>query len=149
MKGLRQECERHEIPQPTEMTIEMVHEGIAQCTDELDELCPVAYPKRKEHLTIQLRRARVEERDKNVCAIKQIILLEESLNTWGRLSIATRRPRSAAASRCSVLDENGQTVIISGAEPFNEAVKKNIGSQYQGATDAPIFKGNSNWISAS
>ena len=36
---------------------------------------------------------------------------------------------------------NGQTVIISGAEPFNEAVKKNIGSQYQGVTNAPISQG--------
>ena len=83
----------------------------------------------------------MEEKDKNVRAIERIMLRKESLNTWGRLSIATRRPRSAAASRCSVLDKNGQTVIISGAEPFNEAVKKNIGSRYQGATDAPISQG--------
>ena len=96
----------------------MVQEGIARCSDELDKLCPVAYSKRKEHLTLQLRRARAEEKDKNVRAIEQIMLREESQNTWGRLSIVTRRPRSAAASRCSVLDKNGQTVIISGAEPL-------------------------------
>ena len=119
----------------------MVHEGIARCSEELDKLRPVAYPKRKEHLTIQLRRARVEERDKNVRAIERIMLREESLNTWGRLSIATRRPRSAAASRCSVFNENGQNVIVSGAKPFNEAVTKNIDSRYTGATDAPISRG--------
>ena len=85
----------------------MVHEGIARCSDELDKLRPVAYPKRREHLTIQLRRARAEEKDKNVRAIEQIMLREASLNTWGRLNIATRRPRSAAASRCSVLDDDG------------------------------------------
>ena len=32
-------------------------------------------------------------------------------------------------------------MIISGAEPFNEAVKKNIGSRYQGAIDAPNSQG--------
>ena len=92
LKGLRQECERHEIPQPSEITIEMVQEGITRCSDELDKLRPVAYPKRKEHLTLLRRQARLEEKDKNVRAIERIMLREDTLNTWGRLKIATRRP---------------------------------------------------------
>ena len=42
IKGLQKECERHEIPQPCEMTIEKALEGIARCSDELDKLCPRA-----------------------------------------------------------------------------------------------------------
>ena len=108
MKGLWQECKRHEIPQPSEMTIDMVREGITLCLDELDKLCPVVYPKHKEHLLQQLKTAWIKDKDKNVRAIEQIMLWEDTQNIWGRLKIATCRPRSAAASVCSVFNEDGQ-----------------------------------------
>ena len=80
------------------MTIEKALEGIAQCSNELDKLRPVPYSKRREHLKLRLKLTCESENEKIVRATERIILREESVNTWGRLKIATCRPRSAAAS---------------------------------------------------
>ena len=95
-------------------------------------------PNEESTLTRRLKIVRQEENDKKVRATERIMLGEESANTWGQLKIATCRLRSAAASRCTILDDDGQRVTISGAEPFFEAATKNIYSRYTGATDAPI-----------
>ena len=92
-------------------------------------------------MTQHLKIARESENDKVVRATERIMLREESLNTWGRLKTATRRRRSAAASRCSVINEEGQRVTISGAKPFVNAVTHHVDKRYTGATDAPISQG--------
>ena len=122
IKGLQKECGRHKIPQPCKMTIEKALEGIAQCSDKLDKLRSVAYSKRREHLTLRLKLARKSENDKIVRGTERIMLREESVNTWGRLKTATCRPGSAAASRCSVINDKGQRVTISG-EPNPSSIQ--------------------------
>ena len=123
------------------MTTEKALEGIARCSDELDKLRPVAYPKRREHMTQRLKIARENENEKVVRATERIMLREESLNTWGRLKTATHRRRSPAASRCSIINDEGHRVTISGAEPFLNAVTHHVDKRYTGATDAPISQG--------
>ena len=92
-------------------------------------------------MTQRLKIARESENDKVVRATERIMLCEESLNTWGRLKTATRRRRSAAASRCSVINDEGQCVTISGAKPFVNAVTHIIDKPYTGVIDAPISQG--------
>ena len=66
---------------------------------------------------------------------------EEGLQKWGRIGCATKKRRSKAASRCAVIDENGQRNIISGKEPFKNAAAKYIDERYRAGTDAPINSG--------
>merc|ERR1712115_772418 len=69
------------------------------------------------------------------------MITEDSKHTWGRLKCATKKKRSPPASQVALTDENGQRSVVTGQEPFQEAVSHAIGHRYRGATDAPINSG--------
>ena len=102
LKSLRKACEQNNVPQPHEMTLERAREGIKRCTDKLNELCPTALAKRREHLTNRLNTARQQDNEKKVKEIERVMQREEGLQKWGRIGCATKKRRTKAASRCAV-----------------------------------------------
>ena len=112
------------------MTLELAREGIKRCTDKLNELRPQALAKRREHLTNRLNTARQQDNEKKVKEIERVMQREEGLQKWGRIGCATKKRRTKAASRCAVIDENGQRNIILGKEPFENAAAKYIDERY-------------------
>ena len=59
----------------------------------------------------------------------------------GKTCVCHKEERSPPASQVAITDENGQRSVVTGQEPFQEAVSHAIGRRYCGATDAPINSG--------
>ena len=141
MKSLCLACKQNKIPPPHETTLQFCYDGITRCNDKIKEFRPVAWPKHREFMTYRLNNARQEEDETAITQIERIMMREESKHTWGRLSCATKKKQSPPASQCAITDENGWRSVITGQEPFQEAVSHAVGRQYRGATDAPINSG--------
>ena len=81
-------------------------------------------------MTNRLHFARRANDETAVAQIEQIMIREESRNTWGRLGCATKKKRSPPVSQCAIIDENGQRTIISGQEPFQNAAANAVNHRY-------------------
>ena len=78
LKSLRKACEQNDITQPSDLTIANARAGIEICDNELEELRPVSYAKRRKPLTERLQHHREQENKKAQRNIEQMMNREEN-----------------------------------------------------------------------
>ena len=136
-KSLRTACSHHGLDPPHQWTLEKVQTELKVVRLRLGRLRKE--PKKRADLLLRrYKNARSMGRDNAASAIQQIMRAEEQRNRWKRPKRTFGKKQSLPASRVLVPSADGQGVVRSDQQSFEDAVAEHLGNRFRTARDANL-----------
>lgn len=136
-KSLRTACSHHGLDPPHQWNLEKVQTELKVVRLRLDRLKKEP-KKRADLLRRRYKNARSMGRAEAASAIQQIMRAEEQRNRWVRPKRTFGKKRSLPASRVLVPSADGQGVIHSDQQPFENAIAEHLGVRFRTARSASL-----------